>query len=66
MMTAMHNDAKITSKGIIVGPSIQGSSKWSLEDVEATGYLTAYASDLSVVSVEQYVSSALRHLSIDH
>ncbi|KAH9914074.1 uncharacterized protein BXZ73DRAFT_81750 [Epithele typhae] len=49
---------KITSKGNIVGPSIQGSKHgFGIADVLAAGYVQAFADDLSIVSIEHYAQS---------
>ncbi|KAF7981203.1 hypothetical protein HWV62_34531 [Athelia sp. TMB] len=53
VMTGINNDPNIPIKNNIVGPSVTGAF-WSPDQVFATGYLTAYASNLAFISVEKY------------
>ncbi|KAI0830342.1 hypothetical protein BC628DRAFT_1416627 [Trametes gibbosa] len=52
VVQAIQNDPKITSRGNLVAPSVQGT--WSLDSVYATGFLTTYGDSISIVSVEHY------------
>ncbi|KAI0742960.1 hypothetical protein C8Q80DRAFT_1109278 [Daedaleopsis nitida] len=52
MVNNIHDDSKITKAGNLVAPSLQGT--WSAEDLWATGYLDAYSTSISVLSMERY------------
>ncbi|KZP04193.1 glycoside hydrolase family 79 protein [Athelia psychrophila] len=52
-MAGINADTSIPVKKNIVGPSVTGAT-WSPDEVFATGYLSAYASNLAFISVEKY------------
>ncbi|CDO76008.1 hypothetical protein BN946_scf184780.g15 [Trametes cinnabarina] len=52
VVNAIQNDAQIPTRGNLVAPSVQGG--WSLESVFDTGFLNAYGTDVSILSVERY------------
>ncbi|KZP13253.1 glycoside hydrolase family 79 protein [Athelia psychrophila] len=52
-MTGINADANIPVKKNIVGPSVTGGT-WTPDQVFATGYLSAYASNLGFIAVENY------------
>ena len=51
MFNAIQNDAAIPTRENLIAPSLQGT--WTLQSVFDTGFLTSYASDISILTVEQ-------------
>lgn len=55
----MTSDPKIINHSQLIGPNI-ATGDWQPENIWDTGFVDAFGANLAYLSVEQYVSSALR------
>lgn len=52
LVAAINNNPKIPIKNMLIGPSL-ATGPWRPENVWDTGYITAFDSSLSMLTVEQ-------------
>lgn len=55
MIDAINADSNIPTKNDLIVPNLSGA--WTPESVWDTGFITAYASSIGILSVEQSVTS---------